>query len=250
MLLYPHKISLVRWCILLGLLLVWEGLYRLGMLNPIIFGSPSLIVLAVIKNGKSFAMAFWITSFEIVIASAFSWIFGVLFGLVCGTGPKTAKLMAPLLSAVLAIPLVVLYPVLIAWLGIGITSKIAFGAVFGFFPIALTTLQGVRSIDTSYIAMARANGARWYQILLRVIMPLALPAIVSGLRIGTALVVIGVLQGELMASYNGLGFLISYNRSIFNTGQVYLGIMLALVLALVANRFLTLIEARYSRWRL
>jgi NitT/TauT family transport system permease protein len=77
-----------------------------------------------------------------------------------------------------------------------------------------------------------------------------LPAIVSGLRIGTSLVIISVVQGEMLTSTDGLGFLITYNRALFNTGQVYLGIVLVLVLAAVSNYALSAIERRFGRARL
>lgn len=81
-------------------------------------------------------------------------------------------------------------------------------------------------------------------------MRLALPAIVSGLRIGTSLAVISVIQGEMLTSTDGLGFLISYHRALFNTGQVYLGIVLVLVAAAALNIPLSALERRFGRARM
>lgn len=228
---------------------VWEALYRLGLLNPLIFGSPSLVVAATLKDGGTFLAAFAVTVREIVVATAIAWVAGVGCGVIAGASPLLGLTLLPILSALISVPLVVLYPVIVAWAGIGPVSKVVFGVAMGVFPIALATLLGVRSIDGRYVAMAAAMGASRRQILTQIMVPLAIPAIVSGLRVGTSLVIIGVIQGEMLSSADGLGFWISYNRSLFNVGQVYLGILLALVAAGAVNAALGMIERRYSRWR-
>jgi NitT/TauT family transport system permease protein len=97
--------------------------------------------------------------------------------------------------------------------------------------------------------MSRAMGASRGQIVFQVELRLALPAIVSGLRVGTALAIISVIQSEMLASTDGLGFWISYHRSLFNVGQVYLGIILVLVAAAISNVMLSSLENRLGRWR-
>lgn len=238
-----------RIAIALALVALWEALFRAGLLNPLIFGSPSLVVGAVVQDGATFLAAFQVTSGEIVVAMAIAWIGGILFGLLVGCAPMPALVAAPILSAVIALPLVVLYPVLIVWLGIGQLSKIAYGAAGGFFPVALATVIGIRAIDARYVEMSRAMGASRAQIIFQVELRLALPAIVSGLRVGTSLAIISVIQSEMLASTDGLGFWISYHRSLFNVGQVYLGIILVLVTAAVANVVLSSLERRFGRWR-
>jgi NitT/TauT family transport system permease protein len=237
----------LRVFVLLLVLAAWESAYRLGLLSPIIFAAPSLIVSAIAKDGWTFLAAFRITIFEITMAIVIAWSLGIGFGVVAGALPIMARIAAPILSALIAVPLVVLYPILLAWLGLGPGSKIVFGAVSGIFPIALNALVGVQGIDRGFATMATAMGANRRQIMFQVMAPLALPAIVSGLRLGTALIVIGVVLSEMLASTDGIGFWISYHRTLFNTGQVYLGILLALVAAGMANGGLSLIERAYSR---
>ena len=238
---------LIQFAALAALLSLWEAAFRLGLLSPIIFGSPSLIVRAVTQDGWTFAHAFRITVFEIATAVLIAWTAGILFGVVAASLPVLARVSAPILSALIAVPLVVLYPVLIAWLGLGPSSKVVFGVVSGIFPIALNTMIGVQGIDRGYAQMAAAMGANPRQIMFQVMAPLALPAIVSGLRLGTALIVIGVVLSEMLGSTDGIGFWISYHRALFNTGQVYLGILLALLVAGLANAALSLVERFYVR---
>ena len=88
------------------------------------------------------------------------------------------------------------------------------------------------------------------QTYTRVIFPLALPSVVSGLRVGTGLTVIGVIVTEMLASLGGVGFLISYHRTLFNTGHVYFGIVLALMMAVAVNIGLTWLDHRVGLWRI
>jgi NitT/TauT family transport system permease protein len=237
----------VRLGIPLSILAVWEIAYRAGVLSPIIFAAPSLILSAAAKDGWTFLSAFRLTMFEITVAIMVAWSLGIAFGVFAGVWPIVARICAPILSSLIAVPLVVLYPIFVAWLGLGPGSKIVFGVISGVFPIALNTLVGVQNIDRGYVVMAKAMGASPRQIMFQVMAPLALPTIVSGLRLGTALIVIGVVLSEMLASTDGIGFWISYHRGIFNTGQVYLGILLALIAAWMANLVLSLIERAYSR---
>ena len=228
---------------------LWELAFRAGLLNPVIFGSPSLVLQAAISDGALFLQAFRITLIEIALAALIACVGGVLFGVVFGAFPIAALTLVPILSAIIAVPLVVFYPVLVVWFGIGPPSKVVYGALIAFFPIALTTMLGVRAVDPSYAVMATAMGASRWRALVSVTVPLALPAVIAGLRIGLAFIIISVVQGEMVAAFDGLGFWISYHRTIFNTGHVYLGIILTLVLAVGLNAILSRLEQRYSGWR-
>lgn len=224
----------------------WQGAAALGWLNPMLVGTPALIASAGWKDGATLIAASRYTLFEIALAGAIAWTLGIALGVIAGAGRKRALVVSPLLSAMIAAPLVVLYPVIVAWTGIGPLSKIVYGAATGFFPIALSTIAGVSSIDQRYVTMAQAMGASRTQILVQVVARLALPAILSGLRVGTSLLVIAVVQSEMLSATDGLGFWISYHRSLFNVGQVYFGIGLVLVLAATLNMLLGYCERRLS----
>ena len=228
---------------------LWEALFRTGALNPLIFGSPSLVVAAMLKDGGVFLHAFYVTAWEIVLASIVAWLAGITSGVIIGASPLIALTFVPILSAMIAVPLVVLYTILVAWLGIGTISKVVYGAAVGFFPIALGTVLGIRSIDPRFGVLASAMGASWRQALIHVMVPLAIPAIISGLRVGTSLTIVGIIQSEMLSATDGLGFWISYNRTLFNVGQVYFGILLTLILAGIANASLSGVERHYSRWK-
>jgi NitT/TauT family transport system permease protein/taurine transport system permease protein len=234
--------------IVLAALAVWELVVRLGLISAIILAGPSDIVLAAATDGIVFMRALAITLVEIAAAILISWTLGIGLGILIGSSHALAAGAAPVLSSIFAIPLIILYPLLMAWLGIGALSKIVFGALSGFFPIALNTIDGVRAVERRYLMFARSVGATPLQTHARIVFPLALPSIVSGLRVGTGLVVIGVVVTEMLASLGGLGFLISYHRTLFDTGHVYFGMLLALLVAVAANVALTRLDRRVGAW--
>jgi NitT/TauT family transport system permease protein len=228
----------------------WELLYRVGLLNPLIFASPSLVVLSAVRQRSEFVAAFEITVFEINTAVAISWVAGVALGAVLGSVRLVGRIFLPFVSALIAIPFVILYPVLMAWFGIGAPSKIIFGVLLGLFPVTLNTAIGVQAIEPGYLRMARAMGASPLQVLFRVVVPLAMPAVIAGLRIGTSLVVVGVILTEMLASTGGIGYVIATSQSMFQTGSVMFGVILGLLIAAIANWILSVMESRFCRWRL
>ena len=228
----------------LTVLVMWELVTRLRLINPLIVAPPSLIAQAAWTDGASFLEALETTLGEILLCMLVTWPVGIIFGAFVAFNRLLSEISIPLLSAIIAVPLVILYPLLVVWVGVGPESKVAFGCLAGLFPIMLNTLVGVRSVDWGYATMASSFGATRWQIAFQVLIRLALPYVISGLRIGTSLIIISVIIGEMLSSVEGLGFVISMNRALFNTGQVYLGIILALGIAVVVDIGLARLEAR------
>lgn len=240
------RASLIKIAAAIVFVVGWELVCRAKLVNPIILAPPSAIVAALFASGREFLGAFEVSVVSILVATALAWLVGIGFGLAVGLSPLGYGIFSPLLIGIFAVPLITLYPMFLVWFGIGPASKVAFAVMTGSIPIALNTMDGVRMIDRDYVRLARSFGASPAQSYLRIYFPLALPAILSGLRIGTSLVVIGVIVCEMLASVDGLGFWISYNRTLFKTGHVYLGIALAMACVVLVNYGLGHIERRFA----
>jgi NitT/TauT family transport system permease protein/taurine transport system permease protein len=240
---------LIRLTLVAGFLLAWEAVRRLNIVGPLLLASPSEIVSAGVASGPKFAVAFELTFIEIVVAIALSVLLGGSVGAFAGTRPFLGAVTGPVLTSLFAVPLITWYPLFMVWFGIGPASKIAYGVVSAFFPIAINTMNGLRGVDRKYLIYGRAVGCSRMQIILTILIPLALPSIVAGLRIGASLAIIGVVVAEMLASLGGIGFIITSSRNMYATGDVYFGIVLALFCALLANLGLSLIEQRFTRWR-
>ncbi len=140
-----------------------------------------------------------------------------------GSLPRPRILIMPMISSLYAVPLVILYPVFTVWLGIGSESKIAFASIYGFLPTMLATAAGIQTIDPQLVLAARSMGATLSQRLIRVIIPAAIPTVLSGLRVGGALVIVGVVVSEMLISSAGIGYLISRYRTILDSPHVFAG---------------------------
>jgi len=147
------------------------------------------------------------------------------------------------------VPLVILYPVFTVWLGIGSESKIAFAAIYGFLPTMLSTAAGIQTIDPQLVLAARSMGATLSQRLVRVIIPAAIPTVLSGLRVGGALVIVGVVVSEMLISSAGIGYLISRYRTILDSPHVFAGVLLVLAMAIAFNAAIKWIERKASIWQ-
>lgn len=189
--------------------------------------------------------ALLLTFREILAAFAFSAGAGLAIGLAAGRTHYGTRLVEPLLVWTQTIPIILLYPVCVLIFGLGAASKIAFAGIYGFFPVALSVARGLDTVDQRYREAAAAMGASRWQLLWRVQLPAAGPMILSGLRLGAALNLIGVLAGEILASIGGLGFLISQSAATFQIADVYAYIIVALILVLSFNAVVTRAEERH-----
>jgi len=241
--------SLGIWVFLAICLVAMEFLRHFDLVNALIIASPSEIIAAIPDGREKYVPGLMLTLTEIGLAIALSWSIGIGVGLLGGGFVGLGNALAPVLSAMFAVPVVIWYPLFIVWFGIGPESKIWFGVFSGVFPIALNTLIGVRNLDQRYIRFGRSVGLSRFAMIFDIMIPLAVPSVIAGLRLGTAFTVIGVLVSEMLASLEGVGYWISYYRSLFETGHVYLGISLSLIVVYVINRGLTSLEHRLTRWR-
>jgi NitT/TauT family transport system permease protein/taurine transport system permease protein len=236
---------------LLGVLILvlWEAIPRLGIL-PELFIPPLTKTLHVLWLDRAiYASALLVTVTEVAIAMLIACGVGILVGSVVGGVASIRRLMLPVFSSLYAVPIVILYPVFTAWFGIGSESKIAFAGVYGFFPVMLSTAAGIRTIDEQYLIAARSMGASLPQLIARVVIPASIPTVLSGLRLGGALTIIGVVVSEMLTSANGIGYLVTKNRTTLDSPRVFAAIVVILTLSVVYDVAMRFIERRTLVWQ-
>ena len=238
----------LRYTVVFVLVALWELLPRLELVPLVILAPFSAALIVGVSNFGLFAEHLLITVTELALGLLIAYGAGGVLGLLLGSVRPLRQILLPLVSSAYAVPLVIIYPVLTAWFGIGSDSKVWFGGIYGLFPMVLATAAGVQTVDRQLILAARSMGASGRQIVFQVMVPSALPAIVSGLRLGGALVAIGVVVAEMMASTGGIGFLINRYRTMFMTEEVYFGILLVLIMAGTLDWFIGYIERRTAAW--
>lgn len=155
---------------------------------------------------------FWVHAAETGKAFGFALALAVLgglaIGLTLGLSRLASEVFEPMLVAVYSIPKITLYPILLLAFGLGLSAKIAFGTLHGIIPIALFTINGVRNVKPVLLKSARTLGLSPLATVREIVLPAALPEIVTGLRVGFSLTMIGTLLAEMFASQRGLGFLL------------------------------------------
>ena len=231
------------------ILVLWEAIPRLGIL-PELFIPPLTKTLHVLwLDSAIYAAALLVTVYEVAIAMLIACGAGILIGSVVGGVASIRRLMLPVFSSLYAVPIVILYPVFTAWFGIGSESKIVFAGVYGFFPVMLSTAAGIRTIDEQYLLAARSMGASLPQLVMRVIIPASIPTVLAGLRLGGALTIIGVVVSEMLTSANGIGYLVTKNRTTLDSPRVFAAIIVILTLSVVYDIAVRFIERRTLVWQ-
>ncbi len=192
--------------------------------------------------------AFWPHAYEtgkaFLFALALAVIGGLAVGLLLGLNRTGADVAEPILVSIYSLPKVTLYPVILLIFGLGLPAKIAFGTIHGIIPIALFAMNAVRNLARVHLKTARVLHLSRSQTLLTVVMPGALPEIVSGLRIGFSLTLLGVLIGEMFASQRGLGFLIMNAIGLHDVPTIMATILLLAIVAVSASAVLLWLDHR------
>jgi NitT/TauT family transport system permease protein len=171
------------------------------------------------------------------IAGTIAALGGALLGLTFGLSRYASEVIGPVLIAVYALPKVVLYPLILLLFGLSLSAKVALGVLNGFAPVTIMAMEAVRNINPSIIRTGRVLHLRPWDMMLRVLLPAALPEIMTGVRVGTALTIVGVLIGEIFASNKGLGFELT-TASQLNDNVTVMALTVFIVIAALALNWL------------
>ena len=173
----------------------------------------------------------------------------LILGLIAGYVRAVGDLVEPIIELLRPIPPLAVLPLFIVWVGIGEGSKIGFITYATFFPMFLTTVHAVRQIDPRLLRAARSLGARRLQLFLRVILPAALPDILTGMRLGVALSFFVIVISEFIGAEHGLGYLINDGRNFFLVPQMLGAAVVLGLLGYAGNGLVRLLERRLTRWQ-
>lgn len=174
----------------------------------------------------------------------------VAFGLgfVLSRSRTLERLVAPYLVASQSIPVVAIAPLLVIWFGAGATSKILLSALIALFPILVSSVSGLRGVNPEMRDLMRSYQATRWQTFTKLELPAALPMILSGVKVGATLSVIGAVVGELAGSDRGLGFLVKQGQGIYDTALMFVAVIALVVMAMSLYGLVALVERRLLAW--
>jgi len=242
-------IRLAQAALYLGILGAWEVLPRIGVVPRLFVPPLSEAVTMLATESAEFFGSLPTTLGEILVAYVIACGGGILAGQLIGASARARRMLLPVIRAAYAVPLVVLYPAIMVWFGLGVESKIAFAALYAFIPTMLTALAGVSALNPSLGETARAFGATRWQQILYIAVPASLPSVVAALRLGGALVIVGVIVAEMLGASEGLGYLVTRYRTLLNSPGVYAGIILVLLMTGLHEMLLRQLDRSVATYR-
>ena len=229
----------------------WQALWSAGKISPLFFTGPSSVVTRFVDewtNGRlKQDMAYSGLNFAIGVGMAIT--VGVVCGVLIGWYRRLSMVVDPFVTTLYSTPRVALVPLVLIWFGIGMWSKVFIVFINAVFPVLINTIGGVRAIDVDLLKAARAYCASDWQIFKTVVVPGAVPFILTGVRQAVSLGLIGVVVGEMFGGSEGIGFMVNYGGQTFQTDTVFLGVMIIALAGITLTWLAEQLEKRFSRWR-
>jgi NitT/TauT family transport system permease protein len=191
----------------------------------------------------------WTSGQELILGFGLAILIGLPLGMLIGWYRRLSYAVDPFIMFFNSVPRVALTPLFIIWFGIGINSKIAIVFLGAVFAILINTAAAARNLDTSLVRAARSFGASDTQLFRTVILPGSVPFILSGLRLGLAHALTGVVVAELVAAQAGVGLMMATAGQTFQTPKVFVGLVIVAGAGLLMTLALSRIERRFQSWR-
>ena len=231
----------------------WKAIVVLGNYPVFILPAPEIVAGRFIEAWSDGTMAphAWATLSEIGLGFAVGASLAVGVGYVLARSRLAERLLSPYLVAAQATPILVLAPLLVLWLGTGLAAKVVICALIVFFPVAVATMVGIRSVDARLLELGRSLRATHWQVLRHLELPAALPQILGGMRVGVTLAVIGAIVGEWAGADRGLGVLINLARgSLFDFPLMFASLLTIAAIAVLLYLVVVFVErALIGAWR-
>jgi len=237
------------------LLVIWWGVTALQLVTPLFLPSPQQVLkkLLTIASAEGFMDAtLWqhlaASLTRILLALLAAVVIGVPVGILMGLNETARGILDPLIELYRPVPPLAYLPLMVIWFGIGETSKILLIYLAIFAPVAMSTLAGVKSAQQVRLRAARSLGASRLQVLWFVVLPGALPEILTGLRIGLGVGWSTLVAAELIAATRGLGFMVQSAGEFLATDVVLAGIAVIALIAFTLELGLRALQRRLTPW--
>jgi NitT/TauT family transport system permease protein len=247
----PSSRPLAVYAAFFCILAFWEVAVRSRLLNPIFLPAPSTIAQALWALTVSGQLWQHLSiSLERILAG---WVIGSLFGIAVGLAMGLWSLSRSvglaIVSALFPIPKIALLPLIILWLGIGEASKVSIIALGVFFPTTISVYSGVDGVPRNLIRMAQSFGLSHWEIVRKIVLPGALPSIISGFRITTSVALLTLVAAEMIGAQYGIGAFVLQTGNMMLTDQLLAGVTVLSILGLCISWVLSKLEKSLFTWR-
>ena len=246
-----RSVTATRIVLIVAVLIVWQALISVGLIDAFWISTPILVARELMRLFTSGEIVndVAMTLAEALIAFVISSVLGIASGLLLARSPFWDEVMAPIIVVLNSLPRVALAPLIILWFGVGIAAKVVTAFTLVYFILLVNTLSGAKNVDNDILTIARLMGASRRTLLWKVILPSATPWIFAGLNLGLTYSLLGVIVAEILASNQGLGYLIASAAGNFNTAGVFAGLIVLAALSWAMSWVMRAAEARLLRWK-
>lgn len=247
-----HQRGVLGFLSLIFLLAGWEILLTYVIpLDPFFFTKPSLIAAAFAEqiSGQKLWHDLAVSSRAFIWGFSVALVAGIPLGAVMGWRRRVEYTLDPFLTALYASPLVALAPLLIVFLGVGLLGKAVLVFLLSVFPFIFNTAAGVKSVDSLLINVIRSFGGKERDLYLKVILPSTFPYIVAGTRLAIGRGLVGIIVGEFFAASEGIGFAIQNYGDTYRLPDMFVGIIILSVIAVLLTEIMRKLEITLAPWR-
>jgi NitT/TauT family transport system permease protein len=247
-----HRRGVLGFLSLIFLMAGWEILLTYVIpLDPFFFTKPSLIAAAFAEQiaGQKLWHDLAVSSHAFIWGFSLALVAGIPLGAVMGWRRRVEYTLDPFLTALYASPLVALAPLLIVFLGVGLLGKAVLVFLLSIFPFIFNTAAGVKSVDPLLINVIRSFGGKERDLYLKVILPSTFPYIVAGTRLAIGRGLVGIIVGEFFAASEGIGFAIQNYGDTYRLPDMFVGIIILSVIAVLLTEIMRKLEITLAPWR-
>jgi NitT/TauT family transport system permease protein len=233
---------------LAGVLVVWEASVDIGNVPSYILPAPSSIWMSMLEHLQPLLHHSWVTLLETLAGFGLSVAIGVPLALLIVYSRIFDRVLYPILVASQAVPKVALAPILLVALGYGTLPKVIVSFLIAFFPVVVTTVTGLASVERDTLKLMHSMGASKTDIFMKVRFPHAVPSMISGFKVAIALAVVGAVVGEFVGSRSGLGYYMLLATGNFDTPLVFACVLFLTIMGIILFYVVGLLEVVLGRW--
>lgn len=238
-----------RPAILLGLIFAgWWIVTALEMVAPYLVPSPPAVWETLVEDRAMLAEHTWVTTYETVVGFVLAAMIGVATA-VCIVYSKTLeRALYPLILFAQVIPKIAIAPILVVWFGFGAAPKIILAVLIAFFPVVISAVAGLRSVEPELLDLSATMGASRWQTFRKIRFPTALPHLMSGLKVAVTLAVVGAVVGEFVGADKGLGYVLLVASGNLNAPLLFADLLLMSAIGIVLFILVEVAEALLIPW--
>lgn len=233
---------------LAGLIMFWQAVVVFVEPPRYLLPSPLAVAQVFLHQPAFLAHHMLITATEVVAGLVVGSLLGFLTALFVAALPRFGQFVWPVVLVLQALPVFVLAPVLVLWFGFGLASKVVMTVIIIFFPVASAFADGLNRTDRDILDAASLTQASHWQILTRIRLPLALPSLVSGLRVAAPLAPLGAVVGEWVGAAGGLGFIMIQANARMQADQLFAAMLVLALFSVLLRLLVDRLTAGLAPW--